>query len=166
MKHNVSIIAAVSLDLGIGKDNDLLFHLPNDLKNFKELTTGKTVIMGRKTFDSLPKKPLPNRENIVITRDKTLEIEGVTVCHSLKDAIKVAINEEVFIIGGGQIYAEAMKEKVADTLYITKVDVETPDADTYFPAWDDNEWICESVTPYNKDEKHKYNYQIQVWHRK
>lgn len=127
----ISLVVAMDKNRGIGVNGDLLTYIPGDLPRFKKLTTGHTVIMGRKTFDSLPKGPLPNRENIVITRNRDLKIEGVKVVYSLKEAIEASDNgKEIFIIGGGQIYNEAINN--CDKLYITHIDKEFK-ADTFFP---------------------------------
>ncbi len=133
----LSIIAALGSNRAIGRDNGLLWHLPGDLPRFKRLTTGHPVIMGRKTFESIG-TPLPNRLNIVVTRNPLLHIDGVTVCHSLDDAIACATagippDGEVFVIGGGDIYAQALGR--ADKLYLTEVDDAPVDADTFFPDY-------------------------------
>ncbi|MGD0340984.1 MAG: dihydrofolate reductase [Bacteroidales bacterium] len=134
----ISIIVAVSEDLGIGKDNNLLWHLPEDMKRFKRLTTGKTVIMGRKTWESLPRKPLTDRRNIVITDIAGEEFEGAESAVSIDDAAsKCKKDEEAFIIGGGSIYRQFMP--LADRLYITHVHKKRP-ADTFFPKIDPKIW--------------------------
>lgn len=133
----ISIIVAMDSNNGIGKDGDLLTFIPGDLPRFKRLTTNNTVIMGRKTYDSLPKGPLPNRENIVISRNKSLKIDGAIVVNSLEKAIEVANkSSEIFIIGGGEIYNQAIS--IADKLYITYIN-KTFEADTYFPEIE-SEW--------------------------
>lgn len=133
----VNIIVAITENNAIGKDNKLLFRLKKDLQNFKEVTTGQIVVMGRKTFESIG-KPLPNRVNAVITSNKV--IEGVKVYSSLTNAIEKLKMEfpekEIFIIGGGQVYKEALNNDLVDTLYITKIKKEVLDADTYFPEID------------------------------
>lgn len=142
----ISIIVAMDKNRGIGNKGDLLTFLPGDLPRFKRITSGHTVIMGRKTFDSLPNGPLPNRENIVISRNKALQIDGANVVHSLDEALKLCKkNEEVFIIGGGEIYKEALI--VASKLYITHINFEF-EADTYFPEIT-NEWVKESKEEIN-----------------
>lgn len=134
----VSIIAALSqYDNAIGKDNDLLWHLPADLKRFKQLTIGHPIIMGRKTFESIG-RPLPGRDNIVITRNTDYTQDGVILVHSLKEALDIAQEkdqQEVFVIGGGQIYEQALP--LADRLYLTFVDVKDEDADIFFPDYKD-----------------------------
>jgi dihydrofolate reductase len=134
----ISIIAAVSEDLGIGKDNKLLWHIPEDLKRFKKLTFGKTVIMGKKTWESLPKKPLSGRKNIVITDIPGECIDYTVTAYSVDDALsKCEKEEEVFIIGGGSIYRQFMP--LADRLYITQVNKKAP-ADVYFPKIEPKKW--------------------------
>lgn len=129
----ISMIAAIaSGNRGLGKENKLIFSIPEDLKRFKEITTGHPIIMGRKTFESIG-QPLPNRTNIVITRDQEYFAEGVAVVHSLEEALQeVQGDDEVFIIGGGQIYQEAIG--LADKLYLTIVEGK-PNADVFFPDY-------------------------------
>lgn len=129
----ISLIAAIaSENRALGKNNRLIYHIPEDLKRFKEITSGHPIIMGRKTFESIG-QPLPNRTNIIITRDLEYYVEGVEVVHSLDEALKEAEGtDEVFIIGGGQIYQEAISK--ADKLYLTVVEG-NPDADTFFPDY-------------------------------
>jgi dihydrofolate reductase len=149
----ISIIVAVSEDLGIGKDNELLWHISEDLKRFKRLTTGNAVIMGKKTWESLPRKPLPGRKNIVLTDNRQEVIENAVTAYSLQDAIsKCSSEEEIFIIGGGSIYRQYMP--LADRLFITHVHRKAP-ADIYFPAIDPEIWevtekeeFIESDIPY------------------
>jgi len=133
-KPKISIIAAVAENQAIGKDNKLLWHISEDLQRFKKITSGHPVIMGQKTFESLG-RPLPNRTNIVLSFDKLYKTEGVFVAHSLEEAIKVASQKdrnEIFFIGGGQIYSQAIK--FADKLYLTLVEGDY-DADTFFPNY-------------------------------
>lgn len=134
----LSMIAVVAADGAIGKNNDLLWHLPGDLRHFKQLTTGGAVIMGRKTWESLPKKPLPGRLNIVVTRDAGYSAPGVSVCTSIEEAIDQARDYSSFIIGGGEIYRQALP--FASRLYLTEVEDTVEDADTYFPAFDKSQW--------------------------
>ena len=133
----VSLIVAVSENYVIGKDNDLIWHLPKDMRFFKETTTGHHVIMGRKNFESIPHKfrPLPNRTNIVITRQLDYKAEGCVVVNSIEEALKVAKrngDDEAFIIGGGQIYKLAIDAGLVDRIYLTKVH-HCFDGDTIFP---------------------------------
>lgn len=136
-KPQVSIIAAMGKNKEIGRGGDLLWHIPDDLKRFKALTTGHPVIMGRKTWDSLPERarPLPNRTNIVVTRQQ-IEIPGAIVASSVSEAIEKALEldqQEVFVIGGAQIYEQALP--YTDRLYLTLID-DTNDADTFFPPYE------------------------------
>lgn len=148
------IVAAAENDI-IGGNNQLLWHLPNDLKWFKSLTTGKTVVMGRKTYDSIG-RPLPNRRNIIITRNTDLQIEGCEIAHSLQDALQLAAGEkEVFIMGGGQIYKEAWP--IAEKLYLTRVHTEK-EGDTVIPPIHSTEWTEVARDPHAADEKHPYSY--------
>jgi dihydrofolate reductase len=134
----ISIIVAVSDDWGIGKENELLWHISEDLKRFKRLTSGKTVIMGKKTWYSLPRRPLPGRRNIVLTDIKGEIVEGAETVYSIEEALKLCSpNEEAFIIGGGSIYRQFMP--FADRLYITHVHMNAP-ADVYFPQIDMKIW--------------------------
>ncbi|MBB5634241.1 dihydrofolate reductase [Pedobacter cryoconitis] len=159
----VSIIVAIAENHAIGKDNQLLWHLPGDLKHFKNTTSGHTVIMGRKTFDSVG-KPLPNRRNIVITRDDALEISGAEVVNTLDAAIALCDpDEEVFIVGGAQIYNMAMA--ITDKIYLTVVK-DNFEADTFFPAIDPAIWKEESSNSYEPDEKNNIGYTISTLVRK
>lgn len=134
----ISIIVAVSDDLGIGKNNDLLWHLPEDMKRFKRLTTGNTIIMGKRTWESLPKRPLPGRKNVVITDIPDETFEGAVMAYSIDEAVsKCKGDSEIFIIGGGSVYGQFMP--LADRLYITHVHKKA-EADTFFPKIDKRTW--------------------------
>ncbi len=134
----ISIIVAIAEDNGIGYKNDLLWHLPEDLKRFKKLTLGKTVVMGKKTWESLPKRPLQGRKNVIITDDRNDIFENCIAAFSIEDAInKCQGDDEVFIIGGGSIYRQFMT--YADRLYITHIHRKAP-ADIYFPEIDPGIW--------------------------
>jgi len=151
----ISLIAVLGKNNEIGKGNDLLCHLPSDLKHFKAITLGHTVIMGRKTFESLPKGALPNRRNIVISRNTELKIKGAEVYSSLDYALLKSINElEVFIVGGAQIYAQALP--FADKLYITRIHASFPEADVFFPSVDWNNWNEIAREPFPSDDKNPY----------
>lgn len=153
----LSIIVVADEQNAIGKNNSLLCHLPADLKHFKTITSGHTVIMGRKTFESLPNGALPKRRNIVLTRNTNLSIQGCEICTSLFEAVEMCENEEeVFIIGGGTIYKEAME--MADVIYLTRVHREFEGADTFFPAIDTTRWKGVSCENHNADEKNPYDY--------
>lgn len=153
----LSIIVVADEQNAIGKNNSLLCHLPADLKHFKIITSGHTVIMGRKTFESLPNGALPKRRNIVLTRNTNLSIKGCEICSSLCEAVEMCKNEEeVFIIGGGTIYKEAME--MADVIYLTRVHREFEGADTFFPAINTTRWKGVSCENHNADEKNPYDY--------
>lgn len=161
---NLSIAVAVGENFAIGKNNQLLWHMPADLKYFKQTTSGHTIIMGRKTFDSVG-RPLPNRRNIVITRDATLKIDGVEVVNSLDKALEITNNEEkpVFIVGGAEIYRQALPK--TQTIYLTTIH-HTFEADTFFPAIDRNEWNVISAEQHKADDKNIYDYTFEVLERK
>ena len=133
----VSMIVAIGKNNEIGKNNDLLWYLPSDLKFFKATTMGRSIIMGRKTFQSLP-KALPGRKNIVISSDKNFDAPGAVVVTDIRSALQESETEEVFIIGGASIYKAYFP--FADKLYITEVDFEDKDADVYFPEIDLSQW--------------------------
>ena len=159
----IIIIAAVAENNALGKDNNLLWHLPGDFKRFKEITSGHHIIMGRKTFESFP-KPLPNRTHIVVSRQKNFEPENCIVTENLEKAIAVCPkNEDVFIIGGGEIYRQSMS--LADKLDITRVHYSF-EADVYFPEIDPEIWELTSETFNPKDEKHLFDYTFQTFVRK
>lgn len=159
----ITAVVAIADNRAIGKDNQLLWHMPADLKHFKNVTTGGTVIMGRKTFDSV-KRPLPNRHNIVVTHQKDLEIDGVTVVHSIEDALaSVATEKEVFIVGGAGIYETAMC--FINRIYLTTVH-HTFDADTFFPEINSDEWVVVSNESHPADEKNPFPYTFTLMERK
>ena len=162
----LTLIAATSTNNALGKDNQLVWHLPDDFKRFKALTSEHYIIMGRKTFESFP-KPLPNRTHVIITRQSDyIAPEGCIVVSSLEEAIKVCPkNEEIFIIGGGQIYAEALQMEMADRLYITHVDASFPDAHSFFPKLNFSEWNATVISTQEKDERHGYAYKIVKYER-
>lgn len=153
----LTIIVAAGEDNSIGKDNDLIWHLSNDLKRFKELTNGHHIIMGRKTFESFP-NPLPNRTHVVITRQKNYEVpNGVIVVHNLDDAIDAVKNDsQPFIIGGGEIYEQSMG--LVDKIEITRVHANFPEADTFFPEIDGSIWRETNRILNDEDEKHDYGF--------
>ena len=145
---SVSMIAAVGKNLELGKNNDLIWHFKEDMKFFKDTTMGHTVVMGRKTFESLP-KALPGRKNIVISSNAEYQAQGATVVTSVEEALQIADNEEIFVLGGGKIYAEFLP--YADKLYLTEIDAECEDADTYFPHFNKSDYIKEIINYYNID---------------
>jgi len=157
----VSVIVAVSKNNVIGKNNNLIWHLPNDMQFFKKTTTGHYVIMGRKNFESIPHRyrPLPNRENIIISRNKEYVADGCIVVESIEKAIKIAEHNkeiEAFIIGGGEIYKLALELNLVTKIYLTKVHQEFQ-GDTFFPCIGDD-WEEISKKEYKKDDNHKYDY--------
>lgn len=161
----LSLIVAISENYAIGKAGDLLCHLPNDLKHFKELTTGATVVMGKNTFFSLPRRPLPNRRNIVLTRDESFQYENTEVAHSIDHLLSIlSADEKVFIIGGGEVYKQFMP--LVDELQITHIHHTWEDADTFFPEIDLSIWECVSEEYYKQDEKHAFAYTFATYQRK
>ena len=153
----ISIIVAIAENYAIGKKGDLLCHMPADLKHFKEITSGKTVMMGERTFFSLPKHPLPNRRNIVLTDVAGKTFEGAEAVYSIDEMVKL-INgeEEAFVIGGGMVYRQMMPR--ADKLYITHIHNSWEDADTFFPEIKESEWKLLSAERHPADEKNPYAY--------
>jgi dihydrofolate reductase len=158
----ITIIAAIGKNRELGKDNDLLWHLPNDLKRFKKVTKGHTVIMGRKTFESLG-KALPHRTNIIITRNKNYTAENCTVVNSLAEALQKVTNDNPFILGGAEIYAQSMD--IADTLDLTLVDA-TFEADAFFPEIDTTIWKEVYREDHKTDEQHPYNYSFVTYKKR
>lgn len=146
----ISMIAAVGKNLELGKNNDLIWHFKEDMKFFKETTMGHPVIMGRKTFESLP-KALPGRKNIVISANPEYKADGAEVVTSVEEAIKLAEaeNTDAFVIGGGRIYTEFLP--YADNMYLTEINAECPDADTYFPDFNKSDYIKEIINFYDVD---------------
>lgn len=142
---SISIIVAVGKNLEIGKGNDLIWHFKDDMKFFKETTTGHTVVMGRKTFESLP-HALPNRRNIVITNNKEYVAEGAEVVTSIDDAVALAGDSEIFVIGGGAIYTAMLP--MCDKLYLTEIDAECADAEVYFPTFNKDDYTREKLTDF------------------
>lgn len=160
----LSIIVAVASDGAIGRANDLLWHLPADLKRFKELTTGHTILMGRKTFESLPRGPLPNRRNIIISRSLPAQ-PGAEVYPTIQQAlVACASDEEVFIIGGGEIYRQLLPN--TEQIYLTRVQASFPDAEVFFPELDSTEWIEEAREVYPRDERNEYDTELLLLRRR
>ena len=158
----ISIIVATSENNVIGNNNNLIWHLPADLQFFKRTTSGNTIIMGRKTYESIG-RPLPNRQNIVISRNKDLKIRGVDVVSSIEEALTISNSVEKFIVGGGQIYKDSLS--LADKIYLTKIH-ENFEGDTYFPELDMNLWTESSNTPGILDEKNKIPHSFLVYTKK
>ena len=158
---SISIIAAVARNRAIGHNNKLLYWLPNDLKRFKALTTGHTIIMGRRTFESLPKGALPNRRNVVLSRSDS-EFPGCDKYSSLEEALNnCKEDEDVFIIGGASVYEQAMK--FADRLLLTEIDDTPQEADAFFPDYSD--WTLTNRESQQKDEKHLFKYSFADYER-
>lgn len=159
----ITLIAAVAENNALGKDNQLLWHLPDDFKRFKNVTSSHYIVLGRKTFESFP-KPLPNRTHVIITRQKKYTAENCIVVDSLQKAISVCPkDEEIFIIGGGEIYTQSIE--IADKLDITRVH-HTFEADTFFPEINLNKWKLTSVEFHPKDEKHSFDFTFETYLRK
>jgi dihydrofolate reductase len=162
----LSFIVAVSENNAIGRDNNLPWNLPEDLKFFKRTTMGKPVVMGRKTYEALG-RPLPGRQNIVLSRQKDLALpEGVLLFDNVQDSVawlEKGDFEEVFIIGGGIIFEQALP--IAERLYITRVHTTIPDADAFFPDIDHTHWKLTWEEPHNADEKHAYAFTFQQFER-
>lgn len=159
----IIMIAAVAENNALGKNNDLLWHLPLDFKRFKEVTSGHHIIMGRKTFESFP-KPLPNRTHVIITRQKDFVHDGCIVVQDVEKAIAVCpTDEDLYIIGGGEIYTQSIH--LADQLDITRVH-HSFEADVYFPEIDAKIWELTSEIFNSKDEKHLFDYTFQTFVRR
>ncbi len=167
----ISIIVAVAENYAIGKKGDLLCHMPADLKHFKEITSGHTVMMGERTFLSLPKHPLPNRRNIVLTDVKGKTFEGAETVYSIDEMVALVErqkskdeSEEAFVIGGGMVYRQMMP--LADKLYITHIHHSWEDADTFFPEIKAEEWQLISAERHSADDKNPYDYTFAEYGRR
>lgn len=161
----LSLIVAASKNNVIGKNNQLPWNLPNDMRYFKNMTWGMPVIMGRKTFESIDNMALPGRINIVITKNKDWKADGAVVVKNWDDALFVATDaesKEVFVAGGGEIFKETIKK--ANRIYITRVDTMI-DGDVFFPEIDEKKWKMVSKRDCLADEKHQFNYSFQIWER-
>jgi dihydrofolate reductase len=163
----ISLIAAQAQNRVIGKNNDLPWKLPDDMKFFMQTTKGHHVIMGRKNYDSLHEKfkPLPHRTNIVVTRQKDFPAPGCIVVHSVEDALKIArenLEKEIFVIGGAEIYKLALPQ--ANRIYLTEIKASI-DGDTYFPEFNKNEWKEISRTPHPADERHPFAFDFVIYER-
>ena len=160
----VAIIVAMDSERGIGKDNDLMWHLPADMKFFKETTNGHVVVMGRKNYESIPEKyrPLPNRVNAVLTRSRSYIAEGCAIFNSMEACLESYKNTEdktIFIIGGGEIYRQALEMDVVDEMYITHVN-HRYDADTFFTDFNMKNWTQEEIKFHAADERHPVSFKI------
>ncbi len=160
----IAIIVAIADNMAIGKNNDLLWHIPGDLKRFKRITSGHPVIMGKRTFESLPRRPLPNRRNIVITDIAGERIEGCDMAYSIEEAIALCDpNEENFIIGGASVYRQFLPH--ADRLYLTRVH-QSFDGDVFFPEIDFSHWTIISKEDCNGDEINDFAWSNEIYERK
>jgi dihydrofolate reductase len=160
----VSLIVAMDRNRGIGRDNDLMWHLPNDMRFFKETTENQIVVMGRKNYDSIPEKyrPLPNRENVILTKNTSFEASNCSVFHSLDAALSAYQsdkNRKFFIIGGGQIYKLALEAKILEEMFITHIDGNY-DADTFFPDFNESDWNKELLMSQAIDERHRHGFKV------
>jgi dihydrofolate reductase len=163
----IHIIVAVAKNGVIGKDNDLVWHLPDDMKFFKEKTMGHMIVTGRKNYLSIPERfrPLSGRDNVVLSRDTSLQLPGTTVLHSLDEAIEYAQAKglsDIMVIGGGEIYRQALP--LAHRLWITEVDA-SPEGDTFFPEIDKSQWKELSRTHHPADERHAYAFDFVEYER-
>jgi len=161
----VSIIAAIGENGELGKNNRLLWRLPADMKRFKDLTTGHTIIMGRKTFESLPNGALPDRTNVIISKSINCHLKNCEIYDNIYNAIFQHSSEsEIFIIGGSEIYNLSLK--IAEKMYITRVHHSFPESDVMFPEISEDEWVMYDCVEYPADEKHIYSYSFQTFLRK
>ncbi len=162
MVENISIVVAIAQNLAIGINNQLLTHIPGDLPRFKQLTTGHTVIMGRKTFESLPKGALPNRRNIVITHNPELQFPNCNMAHSMQECLNMlSPNEKVFVIGGGEIYSLFLP--LASKLIITSINKEFPLADAFFPHVDFTKYTLVANQDMAITDKNDFSFSYQEW---
>jgi len=162
---NITLVVAASDNNVIGKDNQLLWHLPKDMRFFKNTTWGLPIVMGRKTFESLGNKVLPGRLNLILSNQKNIKTNGATLVHSLQDAVNLAAKQDykqLMVIGGGQIYELALP--LAHTIMLTRVHT-TIEGDAFFPTLNED-WVKTDSTFYNSDEKHSYSFDIECWQRK
>ncbi len=162
---NISLIVAVTENMVIGKDNKLAWHLPDDMNYFSNMTKGHSIIMGRKNWESIPEKyrPLPDRKNIIVTRNNNFKYNGTIIVNSIEKAIEEARSsedEEIFIIGGGEIYKLGFK--YVDKLYITEINAEVK-GNTYFPEWDKKYWNEISRISHPSDKKHPYSFDYVIY---
>ena len=160
----ISLIVAVASNGAIGKQQDLLCHLPNDLKRFKAITLGHTIVMGRRTFESLPKGALPGRTNVVVTRQAEASWDNTVVVTSIDEVLADSADKELFVIGGGMLYKQTIDR--ADRLYITHIHHEFADADTFFPEVNYDEWEVIEREDHQADERHPYDYSFVTYQRK
>ncbi|MFT7900821.1 dihydrofolate reductase [Tenacibaculum ascidiaceicola] len=160
----ITLIAAIAKNNALGKDNDLIWHLPADLKRFKKVTTGHPILMGRNTFESIG-KPLPNRTSIIITRKNNYFVDGCLIANSIEQAIELTEGKDAFIIGGAQIYKDALEQNLVDRLDITLLHHEF-EADAFFPEIDMEIWKEVAREDFKADEKNKYDYSFVSYERR
>ena len=161
---SITMIAVTDTNNGIGnKRGNLLYKLPKDMAHFRATTEGHTVVMGRKTFESLKNRALPNRDNYVLTKDEGFKADGVTVIHSIADIMKLSEDKEVFIIGGGEVYKQMMP--FADKLILTHVHNESKQATTFFPEYDARTWKIKNVKEHKQDKSHKHSFTIATYEK-
>ncbi len=158
---NICFVVAMDRHRAIGRDNTLPWHLPADLKYFRQLTSHHTILMGRKTYESIG-KPLPNRTNVVLTQRADYEAAGCEIAHSIEDALGLVTEDTLFVIGGAEVFRALFP--IANRLYITWIDHEFA-ADTYFPAFEDGTWQLISSTPGEQNEQNPYTYEFRVYER-
>ena len=161
----ITLVVAASDNNVIGKDNQLLWHLPKDMRFFKNTTWGLPIVMGRKTFESLGSKVLPGRLNLILSNQKNIKTNGASLVHTLQDAVNIAAQQDykqLMVIGGGQIYELALP--LAHTIMLTRVHT-TIEGDAFFPTLNED-WVKKESTFYNSDEKHSYSFDIECWQRK
>ncbi|MBQ6079953.1 MAG: dihydrofolate reductase [Muribaculaceae bacterium] len=154
--RSIQAIVAIDENGAIGRQGGLLCHLPADMRHFKEVTMGHSIVMGRKTFESFPRRPLPGRQNIVITRNAGWQYPGVKVAHSLEDAVAAAQTDVVFIIGGAQIYEQSLP--LVDVLHLTRIHARWASADVFFPALNMDEWQEVSREHHTSDHRNAYEF--------
>lgn len=159
----ISLIVAIAANNAIGKNQDLLCHLPNDLKRFKAITLGHTIVMGRRTFESLPKGALPGRTNVVVTHSD-MQWDNTTVVHSIDEALAESENNELFVIGGATLYEQTLP--LAHRLYLTHIHHTFEDADTFFPVIDYSQWREVEREDHTADERHPYDYTFVTYERR
>lgn len=161
----ISLIVAYDKNQGIGRENSLAWKLSEDLKIFKKITEHNYIVMGRKTFESIG-RPLPNRKNIILTRDKDYQQDKCLIINSIQEILNFATSKphyEIFIIGGAQIYKEFVD--IADRLYITEVDAQMQDLDAFFPSWDKSQYKRIGHKKYTKDERNEYDFTFSVYEK-
>ena len=156
MQKSITLIAAMGKNRAIGMNGRMPWHLPAELQHFKKATMGKTIVMGRKTWQAIG-RPLPGRQNIVVSRNPDFHVEGVDLATSLEDAAAMSESDEVMIIGGGQLYALALP--LAKRMVLTLIDIE-PEADTWFPEWDEQNWSQTEESRYPVDDNNELAYRI------